>query len=253
MISPDQRPFQNGSIRKISSYQEICARHIKAFDGYIARYMGDGILVYFGYPKAHEDDPGRAVHAALKIIEGIKGMSVQHDVELRVRLGIATGHVVAGDIIGEGASEERAVLGVTPNLAARLQGLADYNSAVISDGTHSLTKGFFEFEDLGRHPLKGISEPEQAWRVIALSSAASRFEASSASGLTPLVGRDEEIALLANRWNQALDNEGQVVILSGEAGVGKTALADDPRFQYDLAEAESLEAHGRSVSIRLNK
>lgn len=215
----------------IGDYQKACAKEIEIYGGYIARYMGDGILVYFGYPVAHEDDPERAVRSSLAIIDAIKELSRRQgaEIELQVRLGIATGLVVAGDIIGEGAAEEHAVLGVTPNLAARLQGIAAPGSVVISDRTHKLTGGFFDYEDLGRHQLKGIKEPEQAWMVQGESGISNRFEASSESGLSDLVGREEEVALLVNRWSEATEGDGQVAMMSGEAGVGKSRIAKEFR------------------------
>ncbi|MBT3885727.1 MAG: AAA family ATPase [Rhodospirillaceae bacterium] len=216
----------------ISEFQKMCAAEIETFGGYIARYMGDGILVYFGYPTATENDPERSVRAGLRIAAGIAALEPRPGLRLHVRVGIATGSVVAGEIIGEGASEEHAVLGVTPNLAARLQSLAPLDGVVISDATHRLSAGFFEFDDLGLHPLKGIAEPQQAWQAIGENFAASRFEAASRRGLTPMVGRGEEIALLQNRWRQSVAGEGQVVILSGEAGVGKSRIVDG--FRQDL-------------------
>jgi len=216
----------------ISDFQKMCAAEIETFGGFIARYMGDGILVYFGYPTAHENDPERSVRAGLRIAAGIAALEPRPGLRLHVRVGIATGSVVAGEIIGEGASEEHAVLGVTPNLAARLQSLAPPDGVVISDATHRLCAGFFEFDDLGLDSLKGIAEPRQAWQVTGESVAASRFEAASLRGLTPMVGRGEEIALLQNRWQQSAAGEGQVVILSGEAGVGKSRIVEG--FRQDL-------------------
>ncbi len=217
----------------ITQYQDVCGAQIEAFGGYIARYMGDGILVYFGYPQAHEDDPERAVRTGLRIVEGVAALEPRPGLRLHVRLGIATGLVVAGDIIGQGASEEHAVLGVTPNLAARLQSLAEADSVVIGDATRRLVGGFFEYRDLGRHQLKGISEPEQAWQVLGEGAAASRFEATAGSGLSPLVGRQEEVGLVLNRWRQTQDGEGQVVVFSGEAGVGKSRIVEAFRSRLD--------------------
>ncbi len=217
----------------ISQYQDVCGGQIEAFGGYIARYMGDGILVYFGYPQAHEDDPERAVRAGLRIIAGVAELEPQPGLRLHVRIGIATGLVVAGDIIGQGASEEHAVLGVTPNLAARLQSLAEADSVVISDATRRITGGFFDYRDLGHHQLKGISEPEQAWHVLGESAAVSRFEASAGSGLSPLVGRQEEVGLVFNRWRQSQEGEGQMVVFSGEAGVGKSRIVEEFRSQLE--------------------
>jgi len=217
----------------IGRFQQTCAAQIELFGGYVARYMGDGMLVYFGYPQAHEDDAERAIRAALKIVEEIAVMEPRPGLALQVRVGVATGHVIAGDVIGSGAAAERAVLGVTPNLAARLQSLAAPQNVIVSDGTHQLTRGYFEFEDLGRHDLKGITDPAQAWRVRSESAVTSRFEATTSAGMSPLVGRQEEIALLINRWSQATEGEGQVVMLSGEAGVGKSRILQAFRQRID--------------------
>jgi class 3 adenylate cyclase/tetratricopeptide (TPR) repeat protein len=210
----------------ISTYQNTCTGLIKKYDGYIARFMGDGILIYFGYPVASEDTAERAVRSGLEIIAAIQEIEPAEKFELRVRLGIATGLVVAGDIIGEGAAEEHAVLGMTPNLAARLQSIAEPNTLVISNNTRELTGGFFNYQDLGKHELKGISELEQAWQVIGEKETSGRFEAASEKGITPLVGREEEISLLINRWQRAVEGDGQVAILFGEAGVGKSRIVD---------------------------
>jgi class 3 adenylate cyclase/tetratricopeptide (TPR) repeat protein len=210
----------------ITTYQNACTEKIKKYNGYIARFMGDGILIYFGYPIASEDAAESAVHSGLEIISAIQEIKPFQDFKLEVRLGVATGLVVAGDIIGEGAAEEHAVLGMTPNLAARLQSIALPNSLVISSSTRELTGGFFEYGDLGKHELKGISEPEQAWQVLGERETESRFEAASESGITPLVGRTEEISLLVNRWQRAVEGDGQVAILFGEAGVGKSRIVD---------------------------
>ena len=208
----------------IHTYQECCAGVVERFAGFIARYMGDGLLVYFGYPQAHEDDAERAIRAGLGIVEAVGELRPRDDLTLQVRIGIATGLVVAGDHIGEGASEEKAVVGETPNLAARLQSLAEPNTVVIAPATHHLVSGLFEHKDLGSHDLKGISTPVQAWRVVGETAAESRFDAAHAAGITPLVGREEEIGLLLKRWDQAKDGDGQVVLLSGEAGVGKSRI-----------------------------
>ena len=171
----------------IGAYQEACAAAIGRFEGYIARYMGDGLLVYFGYPQAHEDDAERAVRAGLGIVEAVAGLHPHDDLTLEVRIGIATGLVVAGDIIGESASEERAV-GETPNLAARLQGEAEPDTVVIVDATRRLVDGLFICEALGARPLKGISEPVALFRVLRASDASRRFEATAMAG-APQAGR----------------------------------------------------------------
>jgi class 3 adenylate cyclase/predicted ATPase len=208
----------------IAAYQRAASQAVARFDGYIARYMGDGLLVYFGYPTAHEDDAERAVRAGLQVVDSIDQPDVQGHADLRVRVGIATGLVVAGDIVGEGAAEERAVLGDAPNLAARLQGIAPPNGVVIAQRTRELVEGLFILDSLGSRSLKGISAPVTAYLATGTSDAPSRFEAAAALGLTPLVGRESEIHLLLDRWSLAKDGEGQVVLLSGEAGVGKSRI-----------------------------
>jgi class 3 adenylate cyclase/predicted ATPase len=213
----------------IGTFQQACANVIAFYDGYIARYMGDGLLVYFGYPQAHEDDPERAVRAGLGIVEAVENLEPGYNIDLKVRVGIATGLVVAGDIVGEGASEERVVLGETPNLAARLQGLAEPNSVVVGDSTWQLVEGLFICDALGPKSLKGISEAVEPYRIRAETGAPSRFEASAKKGLTPLVGREAEIGLLLKRWDQAKEGEDQVVLLSGESGIGKSRIVRDFR------------------------
>ena len=183
--------------------------------------MGDGVLIYFGYPQAHEDDAERAVRAGLAVIEAVGHLPARED--LRVRLGIATGLAVVGDLIGEGAAQERGVVGETPNLAARLQALAAPNTLVIGEATRRQIGGLFDLEDLGPQALAGFAEPQPAWRVIGESGMLSRFEALR-SGKTPLVGRDEEVELLVRRWQQAKSGEGRVVLISGEPGIGKSRL-----------------------------
>jgi class 3 adenylate cyclase len=208
----------------IRAYQDCCAGVIARFEGHIAKFMGDGVLAYFGYPYAHEDDAERAVRAGLDIVAGLAALPASAKSELAVRIGIATGLVVVGDLIGEGASQEHAVVGETPNLAARLQAIAEPNSVVISRRTRRLLAGWFELTDLGVSQLKGIAEPVRAWRVGTEGKAESRFEALRGQGLTPLVGRDHEIALLLDRFERAKDGEGQVVLLAGEAGIGKSRI-----------------------------
>ena len=208
----------------IAAYQSAVTTAIEQFDGYVARYMGDGLLVYFGYPQAHEDDAERAVRAGLGIVDCVSELEVRDDIELKVRVGIATGLVVAGDIVGEGASEERAVLGDTPNLAARLQSVAPRNGVVIAETTQRLVAGQFVFESLGKQSLKGISTSVTAYRAVGESEAPSRFEAVAERGLIPLIGRDPEIGLLVDRWARAASREAQLILLSGEAGIGKSRI-----------------------------
>ena len=205
----------------IGPYHRAVAETVGCFDGFVAKYMGDGVLIYFGYPRAHEDDAERAVRAGLAVIEAVGRLPARQD--LRVRLGIATGLAVVGDLIGEGAAQERGVVGETPNLAARLQGLAAPNTLVIGEATRRQIGGLFDLADLGPQALAGFVEPQPAWRVISESGIVSRFEALR-SEETPLVGRDEEVELLLRRWQQAKTGEGRVVLISGEPGIGKSRL-----------------------------
>ena len=221
----------------ISAYQKCVAETVQRFGGFVAKYMGDGVLVYFGYPQAHEDDAERAVRAGLELIEAVAGL--KSNASLQTRVGIATGLVVVGDLIGSGAAQEQTVVGETPNVAARLQGIAEPNTVVISDSTRRLLGNLFEFEDLGAKDLKGISAPMRAWAALRPSAVESRFEALHASGLTKLVGREEELEILLRRWSKAKTGEGQVVLLSGEAGIGKS------RLTAALLERVATEPHTR--------
>jgi class 3 adenylate cyclase/predicted ATPase len=206
----------------ISAYQTCVAKTIHRFDGFVAKYMGDGVLVYFGYPQAHEDDAERATRAGLELIAAVTAL--KSHATLQTRVGIATGLVVVGDLIGAGQAQERGIVGETPNLAARLQGLAEPNTVVIAEVTRRLLGNLFELEDLGPHKLKGIEGPVRAWTALRPASVESRFEALHASGVTELVGREEELGILLRRWSRAENGEGQVVLLSGEAGIGKSRL-----------------------------
>jgi class 3 adenylate cyclase/predicted ATPase len=221
----------------ISAYQNCAAETVRRFDGFIAKFMGDGLLVYFGYPEAHEDDPERAVRAGLELITAVGGL--QTHAPLQSRIGIATGLVVVGDLIGSGAAQEQAIVGKTPNLAARLQAIAEPNTVVIAEATRKLLGNLFELEDLGARDLKGIAGGERAWSVLRPSTVEGRFEALHASGMTDLVGRQEELDLLLRRWSKAINCEGQVVLLSGEAGIGKS------RLTAALMERLSTEPHTR--------
>ena len=212
-------------MRKIlAAYHQGCADVITGAGGFVAKYMGDGVLAYFGYPRAHEDDPERAVRAGLTLVEGIGKLHVGTSASLQVRIGIATGVVVVGDLTGEGEAQERGVVGETPNLAARLQTLAGAGTVVISTSTQRLTGGLFDYRDMGLAAVKGIGEVVRVWQVLGPSRVESRFDALHATTLTPIVGRDEEIELLLRRWRRAENGEGQVVLLSGEAGIGKSRL-----------------------------
>jgi class 3 adenylate cyclase/predicted ATPase len=206
----------------ISAYQKCVAETVQRFGGFVAKYMGDGVLVYFGYPQAHEDDADRAVRAGLELIEAVGGL--KSSAPLQTRVGIATGLVVVGDLIGSGEAQERGIVGETPNLAARLQGIAEPNTVVIAESTRKLLGNLFELEDLGPKELKGIAGSVRAWAAVRAGSAEGRFDALHATGLTTLVGREEELELLLRRWARAKSGEGQVVLLSGEAGIGKSRL-----------------------------
>jgi class 3 adenylate cyclase len=205
----------------IDAYHRCVAETVRRFAGFVAKYMGDGVLIYFGYPEAHEDDSERAVRAGLAVVDAVARLDMPEP--LQVRLGIASGLVVVGDLIGEGAAQERGVVGETPNLAARLQNLAGPNAIVIAESTRRQLGALFDIEDLGRQSLPGYAEPQGVWRVAGESGVVSRFEALR-SGATPLIGRDEELDLLRRRWQQAQSGEGRVVLISGEPGIGKSRL-----------------------------
>ncbi|WGR70453.1 MULTISPECIES: adenylate/guanylate cyclase domain-containing protein [unclassified Bradyrhizobium] len=219
----------------IGEYHKDVARVVGRFDGFVAKYMGDGVLAYFGYPRAHEDDTERAIRAGLKIAAIPRPVSAAPGGTLRVRVGIATGLVVVGDLVGAGESYERGVVGETPNLAARLQALAEPGDVVIDARTHRLTGGIFDYEGLGERELKGFAAPVAAWRVRGEGVVDSRFEAlHSAATLTSFVGREDEIQLVLRRWKQAKEGKGQVVLLTGEPGIGKSRLS--VAFQERLAD-----------------
>ncbi|MFQ5550957.1 MAG: adenylate/guanylate cyclase domain-containing protein, partial [Gemmatimonadales bacterium] len=219
----------------ITSFQDTCREAIQRYAGFIARYMGDGILVYFGYPQAHEDDAERAVRAGLAIVRSMvelnAGIGKRHEVVLTVRVGVATGSVVVGDIVGEGAAEEAAVVGETPNLAARLQGVAEPNQVVVASMTQQLLGALFEYDNLGTHALKGMAQPVQVWRVVSEREVESRYDAKRVGGRLPLVGRQEELGLLVRAWEASKEGHGQVVLIQGEAGIGKSRLVAALREQ----------------------
>src|SRR6266851_4428552 len=207
--------------------QDTCAEVIQRFEGHIAQYLGDGLLVYFGYPQAHEDDAQRAVRTGLGMVEAMdtlnRRLGQRQGVRLAVRIGIHTGLVVVGEM-GSGGRQEQLALGETPNIAARLQGLAAPDTVVISAATAHLIHGYFVCQPLGAQALKGLTQPLQVYRVLQESGAQTRLDIVTPRGLTPLVGRDEEVVLMQRRWDQATTGMGQVVLLSGEAGIGKSRL-----------------------------
>jgi class 3 adenylate cyclase len=226
----------------IAAYQKGVAETVRRFGGVVANYMGDGVLVYFGYPLAHEDDAERAVRAGLELVEAMPKLTTAAGLPLQVRVGIATGLVVVGDLVGMGAMQEQAVVGETPYIAARLQGIAEPNTVAIAESTRKLLGNLFDLQDLGAKDLKGIVGPVRASAALRRSAVESRFEALHATCLNALVGREEELELLLRRWSRAKIGEGQVVLLSGEAGIGKSRLtaallerlADEPhtRLRY---------------------
>ena len=226
----------------VRTYQEVSAQVIERYEGYIVQYLGDGLLVYFGYPAAHEDDAARAIRAGLEIVTALDQARSQFPQPVHVRIGIHTGLVVVGEM-GGGNRHEQLALGETPNIAARLQSLAQPDAVVISAATHHLVAGLFETQDQGRIDVKGLSLPLTLFRVTAEGTARSRFEVAVQRGLTPLVGRDLEAGFLAERWEQAQAGAGQAVLLSGEPGIGKSRLTSELRAQvqhHDHAAATSI-------------
>ena len=217
----------------IASYQSRCSAAIRHYDGFVAKYMGDGILVYFGYPRAHEDEAERSVRAGLDIVDAMAELNAAvprpSGVELAVRIGIASGPVIVGDQIGEGTASETAVVGETPNLAARLQALAQPNQIVVSASTRAMLGDHFDLDDLGAHELKGFAEPVPAWRVLSARDVESRFASTRTGSAAPLVGRQEEMGLLLRAWDGSSRGRGQVVLIQGEAGVGKSRLVEGLR------------------------
>jgi predicted ATPase/class 3 adenylate cyclase len=209
----------------IGAYRAACAQVISHYDGFIAHFLGDGLLVYFGYPHAHENDAERAVRAGLDIVTAIPRLETAASAPLKARVGVATGVVVVGDLIAEGASEGQAVVGETPNLAARLQAVAEPGTVVMSASTRRLAAGHFEYRKLGATHLKGLADPIVVWQALGLSAVEGRFEAEHGITLPPLLGRHEEIELLSRRWRQAAQGDGCVVLLTGEPGIGKSHIA----------------------------
>src|ERR1700732_2370372 len=235
----------------ISAYQNCVAETVGRLGGFIAKFMGDGVLVYFGYPHAHEDDAERAVRAGLELVAAVGALKTH--APLQTRVGIATGLVVVGDLIGSGEAQERGIVRETPNLAARLQGIAEPNTVVIAEATRKLLGNLFELEDLGAKDLKGIAGPVRTWATLRASSVEGRFEALHTAGLTALVGREEELELLLRRWSRAKSGEGQVVpaLWRGRyrevAAHGRASGAAIRRSAYALALFLLAAAHGQCI------
>ena len=216
----------------VRTYQEVSAQVIERYEGYIAQYLGDGLLVYFGYPAAHEDDAARAIRSGLEIVTALAQARNRFPQPVQVRVGIHTGPVVLGQM-GGGSRHEQLALGETPNIAARLQSVAQPDEVVVSAATHHLVTGLFETQNQGRIDVKGLSSPLTLFRVTAEGTARSRFDVAVRHGLTPLVGRDLEAGFLAERWEQAQAGAGQAVLLSGEPGIGKSRLTSELRAQVE--------------------
>ena len=233
----------------IGAFQKACASAVTAFGGSIAKYMGDGVLVYFGYPEAHEDDAERAIRAGLALLDAITTMRLVVPVQPQVRVAIATGLVVVGELIGEGDAQERVAVGETLNLAARIQGVASPDSVVVAELTRRLAGAAFEYEDLGPHELKGLSDAAMLWRVTGESGTRGRFDTRTSKGLTPLVGRAEEIGLLQRRWDYAKEGDGQLVLLSAPAGFGKSRLTQSFREDLDDSSIACLQYFGSPFHV----
>jgi class 3 adenylate cyclase len=233
----------------VRAYQQVCTEVIERYDGHIAQLLGDGLLVYFGYPQAHEDDAQRAVRTGLGILAAMgdlnQDLQQAKGILLALRMGIHTGLVVIGEM-GSTGRQEQLALGETPNLAARLQGLAEPNTVVISDATSRLVQGYFECQELGEHTLRGVADPVALYHVLGASGVHSRLDVAQTRGLTPLVGREQEVGLLVERWEQVKAGHGHVILLTGDAGIGKSRLvqmlkdhvADEPHMRWECRSAE---------------
>src|SRR5215831_14653898 len=233
----------------VRAYQQVCTDVIQQYDGHIAQLLGDGLLVYFGYPQAHEDAAQRAVRTGLEILEAVGALHTRLEqdkgIGLAIRLGIHTGLVVVGEMGSQGQQEQLA-LGEVPNVCSRIQGLAEPNTIMISADTYRLIQGYFEFQDLGAQALRGVTQPMRVYHVLNESGAISRLDVAVTRGLTPLVGRESEVTLLLERWEQAKAGHGQVVLLSGEAGIGKSRLvqtlkdhiANEPHVRWECRSSE---------------
>jgi class 3 adenylate cyclase/predicted ATPase len=233
----------------IGAFQKACVSAVTAFGGSIAKYMGDGALVYFGYPEAHEDDAERAIRAGLALLDTVAAIRLPLPVRPQVRVGIATGLVVVGELIGEGGAQERVAVGETLNLAARIQAAASPDSVVVGELTRRLAGVAFDYDDLGPHELKGIPAAVRLWRVTGESATRGRFDSRTARGLTPLVGRTEEIGLLRRRWDYAKEGDGQLVLLSAPAGFGKSRLTLSFREDLDDSSVTCLQYFGSPFHV----
>jgi class 3 adenylate cyclase len=216
-------PKEQGEV--IAAFHGCCANEIKALGGMVAQYLGDGVLAYFGYPTAHENDAERAILAGLAILKAVRSVRTGADVAVQTRIAVGSGVVVVGDLMREGVTQENAAIGETTNLVARLQSIAEPNSLVISPVTHRLVGGLFDYRDIGRHILKGFPDAVHVRQVLRPSKVESRFEAQHQAGTSPLLGREEELELLLRRWEEAKRGEGRIVLLTGEPGIGKSRVA----------------------------
>jgi hypothetical protein len=234
----------------VRAYQTACTEVIRRYNGHIAQLLGDGLLVYFGYPVAHEDDAQRAIRAGLGMLAAMGDLNSRlyqqaKGIQLAIRIGIHTGLVVVGEMGSQGRQEQLA-LGQVPNVCARIQGLAAPNTLVVSSATYRLIQGYFEFQDLGARTLRGIGEPITVYQVLGESGATSRLDVAQSRGLTPLVGRESEVTLLRERWEQVKAGHGHVMLLTGDAGVGKSRLvqmlkehvADEPHTRWECRSVE---------------
>jgi len=233
----------------VRAYQRVCSEVITRFDGHIAQLLGDGLLVYFGYPVAHEDDAQRAVRTGLGILTAMEALNThlqrEKGIQLAIRIGVHTGLVVIGEM-GGGGRQEQLALGETPNIASRIQGLAEPNTLAVSEATYRLVEGYFTYGLLGGHALRGVSQPLHIYRVLGASGIHSRLEVAQTRGLTPLVGREQEVGLLLERWEQVKAGQGQVVLLTGDAGIGKSRLVqvlkehviNEPHTRWECRSSE---------------
>ena len=240
----------------IRRFLDTCSQAISRFNGYIAKYMGDGLLVYFGYPHAYEHDVERAVHAGLAVLDLVKALPREHPAqqgfEIAARIGIATGHVIVGEVMGQETAKERSVFGETPNLAARLQALAAPNQLVVDSTTKRLVGSEFEFTDRGAFSLKGFETPVHVWQVLRIKPSASRFESYRSGRLGNFIGREHEMALLLGRWHEAACGEGQVVFLCGEAGIGKSRMIRSLRDRLAEEDCQTIQFQCSPAPIGLS-